>query len=145
MRRLTLGCLVSVSLLVALLAVGSAQGNKSGEKWVAPAQAKIVENPYLVTAVTVQKGKVLFTQQCTPCHGASGKGDGPAGKFLGKPLPDFSNAEFHEQSDGELFWKLSEGKAPMPAFEEILSEEQRWLLVGYLRTFLATKQQGGSK
>jgi mono/diheme cytochrome c family protein len=123
-----------------MLPAGSAESNKNQDNWTTPPEAAGIENPYPVTQAAMEKGKVVFTQQCTPCHGASGKGDGPAGEFLGKPLPDFSKVEFQEQSDGELFWKLSKGKAPMPMFEEILSEEQRWMVVGYLRTLLTKKQ-----
>ena len=38
-------------------------------------------------------------------------------------------------TDGELFWKISEGHRPMPAFKNKLSEEERWQLVDYIRTF----------
>ena len=68
-------------------------------------------------------------------YSEKGRGDGPAGKYLGTTLPDFTSAEMNKQSDGELFWKISTGKAPMPTFEEILSDEQRWFVVSYLRTF----------
>jgi len=38
-------------------------------------------------------------------------------------------------TDGELFWKISEGRRPMPEFKKRLTEEQRWQLVNYVRTF----------
>jgi mono/diheme cytochrome c family protein len=40
-----------------------------------------------------------------------------------------------EMTDGEIFWKMGEGKLPMPAFKKRLTDEQRWQLVNYLRTF----------
>ena len=39
-----------------------------------------------------------------------------------------------KQSDGALFWKLTEGKAPMPAYDKTLSETDRWQVINYLRT-----------
>ena len=39
-----------------------------------------------------------------------------------------------QQTDGAIFWKLTEGKTPMPAWGETLSEEQRWSVVNYVRT-----------
>jgi mono/diheme cytochrome c family protein len=36
-------------------------------------------------------------------------------------------------TDGELFWKITEGRPPMPSYEHQLSETQRWQLVNYLR------------
>jgi mono/diheme cytochrome c family protein len=38
-------------------------------------------------------------------------------------------------ADGELFWQISRGRLPMPAFEDKLSEEARWQVVDYIRTF----------
>ena len=40
-----------------------------------------------------------------------------------------------EMSDGELFYKMTEGREPMPSFRRQLTEEQRWQLVHYIRTF----------
>lgn len=137
---------LALSVIAAMsLGVFQARSAQDENNWLVPPEATAVENPYPPTPAFLEKGKQLFTQQCTPCHGESGKGDGPAGKFLGKPLPDFTKPEFHKQTDGTLFWKLSKGNAPMPTFEEILSEEQRWMVVDYLRTFLVEEQEGGTK
>jgi len=38
-------------------------------------------------------------------------------------------------SDGELYWQISKGRRPMPAFANKLSEQQRWQVVDYIRTF----------
>jgi len=40
-----------------------------------------------------------------------------------------------EMTDGEIFYKISEGRRPMPSFKKRLTEEQRWQLVNYVRTF----------
>jgi mono/diheme cytochrome c family protein len=39
------------------------------------------------------------------------------------------------RTDGELFWMITEGHKPMPAFRGTMTEEQRWHLVDYVRTF----------
>ena len=39
-----------------------------------------------------QSAQDTYTQRCTPCHGANGKGDGPSGKFLNPPPKDFATA-----------------------------------------------------
>jgi mono/diheme cytochrome c family protein len=36
-------------------------------------------------------------------------------------------------TDGELFWKMTTGRAPMPSWQDKLTETQRWELVNYLR------------
>ena len=114
------------------------------EPWVAPARAVRKANPIPAEAKSVAQGRELFTAGCFPCHGPAGKGDGPAAATLendGKPvLPgNLSDPKLWQQSDGALFWKISEGKSPMPAFQESFSEEQRWQIVNYMRT-LAPKQ-----
>ena len=117
----------------------------SAEEWTAPPETKSLENPFTVTGEASESAKTLFTQQCSTCHGTSGKGDGPAGQYLGKPLPDFTSAVFQAQTTGEIFWKVTNGKAPMPTFADILSDEQRWLVVEYIRTFSDGEHTGGSK
>ncbi len=49
-----------------------------------------------------------------------------------------------EMPEGEIFWKISEGRRPMPSFKKQLTEEQRWQLVNYLRT-LAPKPAAAPK
>ncbi len=102
--------------------------------WVAPSDADELKNPFANNEDAIKKGKKLYSQNCTICHGAKGKGDGMAGAAL-KPKPaNFTLESIQSQSDGAIFWKLSEGRSPMAAFKGMLSEEQRWQLVTYIRT-----------
>jgi len=50
---------------------------------------------------------------------------------------DLHAAHVHENSDGALFYIVSHGRpdTPMPAWESQLSEEERWHMVNFLRTF----------
>ena len=103
--------------------------------WVAPESAKNVMNPLKGIDSATMNGKKTFTMMCAPCHGESGKGDGMAGLSL-KPRPaNYTLPKTQEQSDGELFWKMTEGRPPMASYKTILTETQRWQLVNYLRTF----------
>ena len=105
-------------------------------KWVAPASAKELKNP-LSDKASINKGKAIYKTRCVVCHGEKGKGDGPAGKALNPPAADHSSAAVQAQTDGELFWKISEGRGPMVGWKLILSEEERWQLVNYIRTLKA--------
>ena len=94
---------------------------------------------------TIAQGKELYQAACLPCHGDAGKGDGPASATLerdGKPIKpgNLSDPKLSEQTDGAIFWKISEGKSPMPSFQEGFTEEQRWLVINYVRT-LAVKAE----
>jgi mono/diheme cytochrome c family protein len=52
-----------------------------------------------------------------------------------KPRPaDFSKDIIQNQTDGAIYWKLTEGKAPMAAYKETLTKEQRWQLVNFIRS-----------
>ena len=79
-------------------------------------------------------GERLFVVYCTPCHGASGKGDGlVATKFV--PPADLTSADLQKaRTDG--YWQsyLSVGGAIMPSYAEALSPVERWHVVNYLRT-----------
>ena len=72
------------------------------------------------------------------CHGEQLRGDGPAAAMFQKAPPDLSTAEARERmTDGEIFFKITVGKRPMPAMEAKLSEVKRWEVVHYVRTLQA--------
>ncbi len=92
------------------------------------------KNPVPADENSLAAGKAVYAKECLSCHGNAGKGDGPAAKDLEKNPGDLSKASMWDQTDGALFWKLTEGKKPMPSFEKNLSEEQRWQVINYIRT-----------
>jgi len=79
----------------------------------------------------------IYADRCARCHGDHGAGDG-SDASLYKPLPSsLINEKIRQTSDGELFWKISKGRRPMPGYQNEISEDQRWQLVNLLRTFAA--------
>ena len=104
------------------------------EPWVIPAFRARKKNPVPADAKSLATGKTLFTQQCESCHGASGRGDGPAAKDLDTSPGDLTNPKMWEESDGAIFWKMTDGRKPMQSFETLLTEDQRWHVVNYVRT-----------
>lgn len=102
--------------------------------WIAPVRAAAKPNPIASNPGGVAQGKQWFELGCLPCHGPSGRGDGPAAPSLERKPGDLSAARMWEQTDGALFWKITEGRTPMPTFQEVFSEEQRWQIVNYVRT-----------
>ncbi|WP_178139381.1 c-type cytochrome [Rhodothermus profundi] len=79
-------------------------------------------------------GERIYQQQCAVCHGPRGRGDGPAGMALNPRPADLTSKAVQAQTDGALFWKISEGRGAMPAFKGMLSEAERWQVVTYVRT-----------
>lgn len=102
--------------------------------WVSPAATNAVKNPFAGDKTVLAEAKTLYTANCAPCHGDKGKGDGPAAQALNPKPADHSSAAVQSETDGSLFWKLSEGRNPMPAYKKILTDKQRWELVSYIRT-----------
>jgi mono/diheme cytochrome c family protein len=118
-------------LAVFLLASGSAHD----VKWIAPASAEAVKNPVAADKASIDAGKKVYKKECYSCHGKSGEGNGPQADDLETPPGNLQLSEVQEQSDGALFWKISEGKKPMPTLKAKLSETDRWNVINYLRTF----------
>ena len=116
----------AISLLVwAGVAVVFAQG-----PWVAPAEAKAMKNP----VKGIGNAKKSVETNCVSCHGPGGKGDGPAAAALPPPKPaNWTSAAVQKETDGELFWKMSNGRGAMPPWKH-LPEQERWEIVNYIRT-----------
>jgi len=102
--------------------------------WAAPKSAQGTINPFAGNTSVLVDGKALYTANCSPCHGEKGKGNGPAAQALNPKPADHTSDVVQSETDGSLFWKLSEGRNPMPSYKAILSDKQRWELVAYIRT-----------
>jgi mono/diheme cytochrome c family protein len=97
-------------------------------------EAAALRNPEKATDFSLLAGKELFDIYCAPCHGASGKGDGPvAKKFVPTPV-DISGTGFGQAPEGMLFAIVTHGMGGMPPFRSDLTAKERWLVVGYLKT-----------
>ena len=86
------------------------------------------------TVKGVGNAKKTVETNCVTCHGASGKGDGPAAAALPPPKPaDWTSAKVQAESDPVLFCKISDGRGAMPPWKH-LPEKDRWEVVNYIRT-----------
>jgi mono/diheme cytochrome c family protein len=99
-------------------------------------------NPIPPNSDSVAAGQALFATDCVPCHGASGKGDGPVGLTLNPRPADLTlHAIPGVHTDAQLFEWISDGfpGSRMPAFRSVLSDTDRWNLVNFIRTLAPTQ------
>ncbi len=96
-------------------------------------------SPTGFSANSIVDGAALYSRHCASCHGAEGRGDGPGAAGLPVPPADLTAEHLWAHDDGEMFGWLTQGiEAPdgrqaMPGFEDVLSEDQRWALIDYVR------------
>lgn len=108
-------------------------------KFPSPPSADAVPNPLKGNAQATQDGKKIYTLYCVTCHGSKGRGDGIAAPGLSKPPADHTSDFVQKQTDGALFWIITEGNNPMPTYKSTLTEMQRWQVVNYIRTLAKHK------
>lgn len=102
-----------------------------------PDEASAVPNPISASDESVASGEEVFATNCALCHGETGEGDGPAAAALAVPPADLHEDHVQGLTDGALFYIIShsEPDSPMPAWEDVLSEDERWHVINFLRTF----------
>lgn len=124
---------IAVAVAVGLLGPLAAGGQSA---WEAPAAEKTRKNPLPPGADAVAKGKQAAQLNCVACHGTGGKGDGAAAAALNPKPADWTSPAVQADSDGDLFWKISNGRGAMPPWKH-LPEAERWAIVQYIRSLKA--------
>lgn len=97
-----------------------------------------LSNPVPVTPATFQRARALYAINCAMCHGPQGHGNSYIASLFGQarvtPPVDFASQRVKARRPGEIYWFLSNGLGNMPAFGKLLTSEERWLLVHYVRS-----------
>ncbi len=130
----TLMIFVGIGLLF-FLSTGLKQ--QANAPWIAPKEADALKNPLKNNADATAKGKILYTQYCTICHGVKGLGNGVGGMNLTPKPTNHTSKKVQSQTDGAIYWKMTNGRPPMASYKDILKDDQRWELVNYIRTLAA--------
>ena len=107
---------------------------KIKQRWQAPPEAVSVKNPLKVTAEVTKKGQYLYKNRCEICHGSEGKGNGPYNDPKWTQATNLASKAVQANTDGELFYKISTSRDRHPASKVLYSEEERWMVVAFLRT-----------
>ena len=123
---------ITIATVICLLFLGF--NIHAQEKWVASPSADKIVNPLKGDANAAINGQRTFKMLCVICHGAKGKGDGMGGAGLTPKPTDLTSGDVQSQTDGAIFWKLTQGRPPMAAYETAIPEKKRWELINYIRT-----------
>jgi mono/diheme cytochrome c family protein len=113
---------------------GATAADPLSGKWLSPAPHSAKKNPVASTHDSIAAGQKIYSKTCAFCHGKSGDANGPAVIELNIHPARLSDPSMRMESDGAIFWKITTGRKPMPAFGRRLSETDRWNLVNYVRT-----------
>lgn len=93
-------------------------------------------NPLPDTPDLADRGREAFSHYCAACHGLDGQGTGvPFAAAMSPPVPSLASPEVQAYADGQLHWVVANGLWPsgMPASRDLLSDEEIWRIVAYLR------------
>ena len=97
---------------------------------------KRARNPIALSDKNIADGKEAFAHYCVACHGMDGQNTGvPFADRMEPPVPSLASSGVQQYTDGQLKWVIDNGIAPsgMPASKGILSDDEQWAIVLFLR------------
>jgi hypothetical protein len=110
----------------------------AGQEWVVPDEKKGKLSTFAFSDETRKAGEKLYSVNCISCHGTPGKAN-----FLKlvPPPGDPATDKIQRNKDGEIFYKVSEGRGQMPSFKSVLSYNELWNVISFLRSFNGSYKQ----
>ncbi|MCF6248414.1 MAG: c-type cytochrome [Desulfobacula sp.] len=106
--------------------------------WTSPTLEKKQINPVKDTLESIQRGKKLYVNNCVDCHGSNADGKGPDAEYMDTRPSDLRAMAGHHP-DGDMFWKIENGKNDMPSWKDSFSEQQTWDLVNFIQNLKKDK------
>jgi mono/diheme cytochrome c family protein len=110
-----------------------------------PVVYRAARNPLSPDTTNISKGRSLYQSNCAVCHGATGMGDGEAAKSL-NPSPALlaHMIQMPMSVDEYMLWSISDGGSAfgtsMPAFKDVLTKDEIWQVVTYMRAGFPSEQ-----
>ena len=126
---------ISIIALIILSFSANAQ-----EDWGITEEEKATMMTIEFNTETIELGADLYqSKTCASCHGLPNEAPNP------ETFPDLGRAETLANTDGELFYKITRGKGLMPKFDALTTEEERWQIIAYMRSFDANYTPAGGE
>jgi len=98
--------------------------------------------PTEVTPEFIARGQERYTISCKVCHGATGAGNGIAGKYGLVAIANLHQQRIRDMADGEIFNTITHGKNTMMGYGDRIQVQDRWAIIAYIRAL--QKSQGGA-
>jgi hypothetical protein len=126
------------SLLLGIVTFLIVLPDLAGQEWIVPDDKKGKLSTFQFDENTKKAGEKLYTTNCVSCHGTPGKAN-----FLKlvPPPGDPATDKIQQNSDGEIFFKVSNGRGQMPSFKNALSSDEIWHVISFVRSFNSTYKQ----
>ena len=96
--------------------------------------AERLTNPLRRLPAVLEGGRQLFETYCIVCHGPTAQGDGPVGRKFGVKIPPLTLDPVKRHPDGYLYGTIRQGGFSMPSYAEVMTPEERWMVVQYVRS-----------
>ncbi len=126
---------LTLFILVMLIFSANAQ-------WNIPDDAKNMKAPTVPTYKSVEKGKLLFSDKCMACHGMPGEGN----NNVKINAPDLGTPDYQSTHNaGAMYFQFNEGMGAMPSFKNRFSEDEKWNIVFFVKSFDKTFKITGEK
>jgi mono/diheme cytochrome c family protein len=140
---------LAAALVLVMVALIGAGFTVSAVRQMIPVTASThVANPVAPEDDSLRRGATLYRAYCLACHGAQGSGvetADPAHRH--GSAADLTDWPSRSQRDGDLYHAISYGVpgTAMPAYDEALTEQERWDLVNYLRSLQGVRAGGSAE
>lgn len=111
-------------------------------KVLGPAEPKVpsITNPIKSSDESRGRGKKLYESNCSVCHGLNGGGQGPSAHGITTfPRQLWAWSGTDSSTDGYLYWFITNGRNEMPPWGLVLSENERWDLINYIKSLKRPK------
>jgi mono/diheme cytochrome c family protein len=105
---------------------------KQGQAWVD-------RNPLKVDMALLRRGQQRYDIFCTPCHGATGTGNGIMTQYGMVGVASITDDLHRLMPDGQHFDVISNGKGRMMAYGPQIKVRDRWAIVAYIRALMRSQ------
>jgi len=125
-------------LITALILLQLIASEIYSQQWIVPADKQNRLSTFPFNDETRKAGENIYNVNCKSCHGTPGKAN-----FINlvPPPGDPATSKIQINKDGEIFYKVTTGRGPMPSFKSVLSTNEIWNVISFVRSFNSSYKQ----